>query len=116
MKNKVLIVNLVLLVLTICQSCSSYHATTSLADVDTINIDKSLHEDSILFSTYFKAPKVIPLETKKECLIQNVRSLEIFKDNIYIYWMTRLISCLSLIKMEILSVQYQSRDVVVGSI
>lgn len=84
MKNKVLIVNLVLLVLTICQSCSSYHATTSLADVDTINIDESLHEDSILFSTYFKAPKVIPLETKKECLIQNVRSLEMFKDNIYI--------------------------------
>lgn len=26
MKNKVLIVNFVLLVLTICQSCSSYHA------------------------------------------------------------------------------------------
>lgn len=84
MKNKVLIVNFVLLVLTICQSCSSYNATTSLADVDTVNIDKSLHEDSILFSTYFKVPKVIPLETKKECLIQNVRSLEIFKDNIYI--------------------------------
>mgnify|MGYP002518549550 FL=1 len=73
-----------MLSVTMCLSCSSYNAATRLADVDTINIDKSVYKDSILFSTFFKAPKVIPLETKNECIIQNVRSLEIYEDHIYL--------------------------------
>lgn len=84
MKNKVLSVIFIFLVVIICQCCSSYHAATALADVDTISIDKSIQKDSILFSVYFKSPRVIPLETKNECIIQNVRSLEIFKDDIYV--------------------------------
>lgn len=64
MKNRVLIVNFVLLVLTICQSCSSYNATTSLADVDTINIDKSLHD--LLQTSYI--PYFIEHVIKKEKL------------------------------------------------
>lgn len=84
MKAKVKSVIFLLTLVFMCMSCSSYNTATGLADVDTINIDKSVQKDSLLFSNFFKAPKVIPLETKKECLIQNIRSLEIFNNNIYI--------------------------------
>ncbi len=84
MKNNVLNVMFVLMVAFIGMSCSSYSTATGLVGLDTINIDTAVKKDSILFSTFFKAPKVIFLETKKECVIQNIRSLEIYKDNIYI--------------------------------
>jgi hypothetical protein bfra3_14337 len=54
------------------------------ADADTISIDGATRCDSLLFSDFFKAPKVVLLETKPECVVQNIRSLEIYKEDIYI--------------------------------
>lgn len=54
------------------------------ADADTISIDGATRCDSLIFSDFFKAPKVVLLETKPECVVQNIRSLEIYKEDIYI--------------------------------
>lgn len=54
------------------------------ADADTISIDGATKCDSLIFSDFFKAPKVVLLETKPECVVQNIRSLEIYKEDIYI--------------------------------
>ena len=67
-----------------CISCGSYNAATMYADADTISIDGATRCDSLLFSDFFKAPKVVLLETKPECVVQNIRSLEIYKEDIYI--------------------------------
>ena len=67
-----------------CISCGSYNAATMYADADTISIDGATRCDSLIFSDFFKAPKVVLLETKPECVVQNIRSLEIYKEDIYI--------------------------------
>lgn len=82
--NRVINSMLVMLFLCICISCGSYNTATMYADADTISLDEALKCDSLVFSDFFKAPKVILLETKPECVIQNVRSLEIYKGDIYI--------------------------------
>lgn len=53
-------------------------------DSDTINIDNAIEEKEILLSSIVEAPKTIVLETKDDCVIQNVRSLELFNDKIYL--------------------------------
>lgn len=65
-------------------SCGSYNTATMYADADTISIDGATRCDSLIFSDFFKAPKVVLLETKPECVVQNIRSLEIYKEDIYI--------------------------------
>lgn len=82
--NRVINCILVMLFLCLCISCGSYNAATMYADADTISIDKATMCDSLVFSDYFYAPKVVLLETKPECVIQNIRSLEIYKGDIYI--------------------------------
>lgn len=67
-----------------CISCGSYNTATMYADADTISIDGATRCDSLIFSDFFKAPKVVLLETKPECVVQNIRSLEIYKEDIYI--------------------------------
>lgn len=68
----------------ILSSCGSYNTATMYADADTISIDGATRCDSLIFSDFFKAPKVVLLETKPECVVQNIRSLEIYKEDIYI--------------------------------
>lgn len=65
-------------------SCVGHDISSAYGDSDTINIDKATKEAKILFSSIVDAPKVIVLETKEDCLIQNVRSLELFNNKIYI--------------------------------
>ena len=59
-------------------------SSNDILDADTISIDGATRCDSLLFSDFFKAPKVVLLETKPECVVQNIRSLEIYKEDIYI--------------------------------
>ena len=73
-----------LAIIDMCISCGSYNAATMYADADTISIDGATRCDSLIFSDFFKAPKVVLLETKPECVVQNIRSLEIYKEDIYI--------------------------------
>lgn len=73
-----------LAIIDMCISCGSYNAATMYADADTISIDGATKCDSLIFSDFFKAPKVVLLETKPECVVQNIRSLEIYKEDIYI--------------------------------
>jgi hypothetical protein len=49
-----------------------------------INIDKLEIEKPILFSSIFKGFKLLPLETKEECLIGNINQLELSDDTLYI--------------------------------
>lgn len=74
----------IILALVMCISCGSYNTATMYADADTISIDGATRCDSLIFSDFFKAPKVVLLETKPECVVQNIRSLEIYKEDIYI--------------------------------
>ena len=74
----------IILAFGMCISCGSYNTATMYADADTISIDGATRCDSLIFSDFFKAPKVVLLETKPECVVQNVRSLEIYKEDIYI--------------------------------
>ena len=82
--NKAINCMLIILAFVICISCGSYNTATMYADADTISIDGATRCDSLLFSDFFKAPKVVLLETKPECVVQNIRSLEIYKEDIYI--------------------------------
>lgn len=82
--NKAINCMFIILVFVMCISCGSYNTATMYADADTISIDGATRCDSLLFSDFFKAPKVVLLETKLECVVQNIRSLEIYKEDIYI--------------------------------
>lgn len=82
--NKVINCMFIILVFVMCISCGSYNTATMYADADTISIDGATRCDSLIFSDFFKAPKVVLLETKPECVVQNIRSLEIYKEDIYI--------------------------------
>ena len=82
--NKAINCMLIILAFVICISCGSYNTATMYADADTISIDGATRCDSLIFSDFFKAPKVVLLETKPECVVQNIRSLEIYKEDIYI--------------------------------
>lgn len=82
--NKAINCMFIILVVVMCISCGSYNTATMYADADTISIDGATRCDSLIFSDFFKAPKVVLLETKPECVVQNIRSLEIYKEDIYI--------------------------------
>ena len=82
--NKAINCMLIILAFVMCISCGSYNTATMYADADTISIDGATRCDSLIFSDFFKAPKVVLLETKPECVVQNIRSLEIYKEDIYI--------------------------------
>ena len=82
--NKAINCMFIILAFVMCISCGSYNTATMYADADTISIDGATRCDSLLFSDFFKAPKVVLLETKPECVVQNIRSLEIYKEDIYI--------------------------------
>lgn len=82
--NKAINCMFIILAFVMCISCGSYNAATMYADADTISIDGATKCDSLIFSDFFKAPKVVLLETKPECVVQNIRSLEIYKEDIYI--------------------------------
>ena len=82
--NKAINCMFIILAFGMCISCGSYNTATMYADADTISIDGATRCDSLIFSDFFKAPKVVLLETKPECVVQNVRSLEIYKEDIYI--------------------------------
>lgn len=82
--NKAINSMFIILAFVMCISCGSYNTATMYADADTISIDGATRCDSLIFSDFFKAPKVVLLETKPECVVQNIRSLEIYKENIYI--------------------------------
>lgn len=82
--NKAINCMFIILAFVMCISCGSYNTATMYADADTISIDGATICDSLIFSDFFKAPKVVLLETKPECVVQNIRSLEIYKEDIYI--------------------------------
>lgn len=82
--NKAINCMFIILAFVMCISCGSYNTATMYADADTISIDGATRCDSLIFSDFFKSPKVVLLETKPECVVQNIRSLEIYKEDIYI--------------------------------
>lgn len=82
--NKAINCMFIILAFVMCISCGSYNTATMYADADTISIDGATRCDSLIFSDFFKAPKVVLLETKPECVVQNICSLEIYKEDIYI--------------------------------
>lgn len=82
--NKAINCMFIILAFVMCISCGSYNTATMYADADTISIDGATRCDSLIFSDFFKAPKVVLLETKPECVVQNIRSLEIYNEDIYI--------------------------------
>ena len=83
MKSFILNIIVISVVSVFC-SCSNNHYSISACSVDTIDIDKAIYKDRILLSNIVSAPRVIILETKKECLIQQIRSMEVYDNKIYI--------------------------------
>ena len=49
-----------------------------------IDIDKAVEENKILYSSLFKPPKSIILETNENCLIKSEGGLQVYKNRIYI--------------------------------
>lgn len=82
--NKAINCMFIILAFVMCISCGSYNTATMYAYGICISIDGATRCDSLIFSDFFKAPKVVLLETKPECVVQNIRSLEIYKEDIYI--------------------------------
>lgn len=72
------------------QACSIENKEEAIKQIDanpnvkTINIDNGDYKENISFAEYFNSPKTILLETADNCLIQEVQSLEIYENNIYI--------------------------------
>ncbi|MBR3895577.1 MAG: 6-bladed beta-propeller [Bacteroidaceae bacterium] len=54
-------------------------------NIITIDLDKSNECTELLYSSYFKEPKTIILETTENCLIKRIHGIEIFNENIYIH-------------------------------
>ena len=50
----------------------------------TIDIDKAEEVNNILYSSLFKSPKSIILETNENCLIKSVGGVQVYRDRIYI--------------------------------
>lgn len=53
-------------------------------NIEVIDIDQAKEEKMLLYSSFLETPDVIVLETKPECVIQNICTIEMYKDNIYI--------------------------------
>ena len=67
--NKAINCMFIILAFVMCISCGSYNTATMYADADTISIDGATRCDSLIFSDFIKAPKVVLLETKPECVV-----------------------------------------------
>lgn len=76
--------------LAILTSCTAQQELSSVSPiltnnrVKTIDLDKAEMKDSLYFSNHFKKPRVIALEATENSIIQNIRSIELFNDYIYI--------------------------------
>ena len=72
------------------QACSIQDKEEAIKRTDTnpnvkiIDIDNGSYKENISFTDYYNPPKTILLETADNCLIQEVQSLEIYENNIYI--------------------------------
>lgn len=72
--------------------CSSPKSKESMAispivtnqNAEIINIDDGIYKEKISFAEIFSAPQTILLETKDECLIKDIQSMEVFNRHIYI--------------------------------
>lgn len=88
MKNKLFFYPLfVLLCYTVLMSCDNsqnYEGTTPNIDLIDVNPDELTVENSIRYSSFFSGINLIPLETKKECLIGRIDELKIVNDTIYV--------------------------------
>lgn len=71
-------------------SCATTNERTTISDIkrnpnmEVIDMDKAENVKRINFSSVVGKPKVIILETKPECIIKEIRAVEVFKDNVYI--------------------------------
>lgn len=71
-------------------SCKSKTSSTILSagqeeNITTINLDNSKESAELLYSSFFKEPKTIILETTENCLIKRIHGIEIFNEKIYIH-------------------------------
>lgn len=72
------------IVLAFCSCSNNNRFVVSTNDATTIDIDNAEQHDSINMSCFLGKPKVIILETKPECPISRISSLEFFNNQIYV--------------------------------
>lgn len=84
MKNNILNIYVITMAAFALSSCANIQLGKLSNYNDTINIDKAIYKDSILISDIVSVPKVIILESTKECLIQKIRSMEVYDNKLYI--------------------------------
>ena len=66
-------------------SCSSRHSESTLTEGPPYVVDlDGKQELSIPLSTYFRNAKIIPLETRKDCMIGRISSLQVFDGYVYV--------------------------------
>lgn len=89
MKNNIKIIFSAVIVLAVLTACSGKkrsepHAVEANGDLIVIDIDKAKQEKMLLYSSFLEAPDVIVLETTPECIIQNIRTTDMYENHIYI--------------------------------
>lgn len=87
MLKPILILVLPLVLSVACTGKQGRDDSPTVADgsgVVTIDIDRAKEEKALLYSSVLEKPDVIVLETKPECIIQNIFSVELYEDRIYI--------------------------------
>lgn len=58
--------------------------TSQTQNVEYIDMNNATVKDTVLYSDYFTAPKVIPLDRSADCIIREVHRMDIFDSLIYI--------------------------------
>lgn len=84
--KNIMALNICFLLFTTCQNRNEIKTkdTQKNDSLIKINIDNLEEEKQILFSSVFNGFKLLPLETKKECLIGNINQMEVFDSIIYV--------------------------------
>lgn len=59
--------------------------STNNSNAIEVDLDNSINSAELLFSTYFKEPKTVILETSEDCLIKRIHGIELFDEKIYVH-------------------------------
>lgn len=83
MKSKVLLWCLVILLLGV-TGCVSSSTKIASGEVEVFNIDSPGAEDLLRLSDYCESATVVPLETSVDCLLSEIKKVEVDGDLIYL--------------------------------
>lgn len=84
MKTKTIGNILFISIILICYSCNKEYKNSKSQRI-TLNVDSIISDKVVHYSDLFSHFKIIPLETKEECLINTITDIEFIDDTLYIF-------------------------------